>query len=262
MDRVLSGGMSIGTGMALETIFDVTDRCDPEREVDKIDIEDYDYHIYSIHTLVRNVINSLPRPNKGIEEKDLLNMLIDDINLLVGYYSDVSTEVLIVENDYEKISKPFNKGKDIKLNKTQVEFIELNQWVKDNSLIKSKLLDVNVIKGESVPRDKELLVTTSFLLDVDIYGSFDLLESHTGSVKKKHELSKKYHSIGKSDLSILPYTKTLHQILGDKTYVIPLKISIRKEVYEIAVDKKWNVRTTESRVRETLKRNKDLKDLI
>lgn len=262
MDRTLSGGMSIGTGIALETIFDIKDKYDPERSVDKIDIEDYDYHVFSMHTLVRNVLSSLPKPNKGLEEKDLLNMVIDDINVLSGYYADISTEPLISIIDYEKLAKPFNKNKNQDLNKSQIEYIELNQWVKENDILKSKLVEATVIKGDRVPRDKKLLVTTSFLLDASLYGNFDLLESHTGSVKKKHELSKKYHSIGKLDLSILPYTKTIHQILGDKTYVIPLKISTRKLLYELAVDKKWNVRTTEVRVRENLRDNKDLKEVI
>lgn len=254
MERNTSAGLSIGTGMALETIFKLKDRYDLEREPPAfVDIEEYDIHIFSIHTLVRNVINSLPRGNRGIEERDLANLVIDDLNMLNGYYTDVSTTLIISVANYDDLYREFNKNKEYKSTKKITDLVLLNDWVKMQKFEKNPTIEATVSKASDIKVGrKKVLVTTSMLLDVHLYGQFDLLESHTGVLKTYRELGSKYHKLGKKDFSFLPYSKNLHKILGDGTYVIPIKISERTRLLNIALDKKWNTRTSESRIREVL----------
>ena len=260
MDRVLSSGVSIGTGLLLESIFDVKDRYDSDREIpNKIDIEQYDYHIYNLHTIVRNVLNSLPKPNDGLLEKDLKNFVIDDINMINSYYEDSECIPVIGLNNYDKLYKEFNKHKEFKATKNLISLLELNQWIKDTKFDKVRGIEMSILPSKNMDK-YNVLITTSYLLDNHIYGVCDLLESHTGVFKSKHKWNTKYHNVGKHDLSHLPYDKNLHKILGDKTYVAPIKLSLRMKLLEIA--EKWNTRTTTSRIREALIKDTELKTYI
>lgn len=260
MDRSLSAGISIGTGLLLESIFKIKDRYDNDREIpNKVNIDKYDYHIYNLHTIVRNVISSFPRPNQGLEEKDLRNYVIDDLNLLCSYYEDSDCTPVLGVNDYDKLYKEFNKNKEYKATKNLISLLELNQWIKDQEFHKVRGLEMVILKPNKVDTDKTL-ITTSFLLDNDIYGVCDLLESHTGVFKSKHKWFTKYHPIGKQDLSHLPYSKYIHKILGDKTYVVPVKLSERMKLLELS--EKWNTRTTDSRIRETIMKDQELNKYI
>ncbi len=260
MDRILSSGISIGTGIMLESIFDLKNRYDTDREIpNKVDIDHYDYHIYNLHTIVRNVLNSLPKPNNGLNEKDLKNYVIDDINMVNSYYEDIDCIPLLGLNNYDKLYKEFNKVKEYKATKNLLSLIELNQWIKDNEFEKVRGLEMGILKPKKMDK-YDTLITTSYLLDNEIYGVCDLLESHTGVFKSKHKWNTKYHPVGKHDLSHLPYDKNIHKILGDKTYVVPIKLSLRMKLLEIADN--WNTRTTTSRIREAINKDSELKTYI
>lgn len=262
MERRLSGGVSIGTGMMLESIFKVKDRYDDDRVIpDKIDIEKYDYHVYNINTIVRNVVNSLPPGNRGYKEKDLKNMVIDDINKINEYYKDVSTTPLIMLADYTKLDKLYNKAKDAdKVSKALLTIYELGHFVVSMKLDKCTNLEMGVFKAGTSTGDSKIILTTSFLLDVVILGNVDLLESHTGIFKNKYKYNTKLHGVGKADISHIPYNKITHTILGDKTYVRPALLVERREFLKVA--EKWTPRTTYEKVRSDVSKNTEFKKYL
>lgn len=257
IERTTSNSISIGTGLALETIFDVPKVFDEDREVVKEDIERHDIHYWSLHTIVRNLLNSFKGKHKGLEEPDFENMLIDEINLISNYYSDTSCRMLVHYLDYVKLALPLNKGKDEKVSKKQIAMEELNNFVMRFVKKNTKLIEVPIVKLTKTP--KRSLITTSFLLDLSVLERCTLLESHTGVIKRTSSFYTKYHKVGKKDLSHLPYSKTLHKVLGDTTYVKPMKLSDRLEALKAL--EKVNVLASESRVRELLRKT-ELKERL
>lgn len=263
MDRITTGGMSIGTGIALESVFELKNRYDDEREIpNKVDIEDYEYHIFSIHTLIRNILNSFPKESKmTLENKDFKNYIIEDIHNIAMYYEDSECVPLILNIDYDKYYKKFNMNKEVKTTNALIGFLEINHFVKKLKLDKIKNLPITVINDkQSGIKNKKLLFTTSYLLDFHIYGNHDLLESHTGKLLNRNKLSSKYHKIGSKDLSHLPYTETLHYLLGDRTFVAPMNLVTRRKVYDLCEN--FNVRTKDMEVRKILSKDEDLKDIL
>lgn len=253
-ERVLSGNVNIGIGLMLESLFNVSDRYDNKREIPKhVDIESYDIHLYNIYTVVRNIMQSIKVGKPS--EKDVTAMLIDDLNYIHStYYSNVKTEMILFIPEYKNFIKEFNKNKTINPTKHDEDMVELIDFVHSLDNNKLKGLDVKILRLNKKEKiNKKVLLTSSFLLDMEMIGVCDLLESHTGVLKNKYKLYSKYNTIGKKDLSHLPYNKTLHIVLGDKTLVKPYPIGTRNEVHKISIEKKWNSHTSEEKIKDNIK---------
>lgn len=254
LERTLSGNVNIGLGVMLESIFDIKDKYDDKRIIpNKVKIENYDYHIYNIITVIRNIMQS----TKGdYKEKDLINMLIDDMNYIKStYYDDIDTEILLLIPDYSKLTKEYNKDKEFKTTKQDIdleEILEFVKYLKNDSL---KGLQVPILKMDKYKNfNRNILLTTSYMLDIDLLGNCDILESHTGTLKNRHKYYTKFATIGKRDLSHIPFNKTTHKVLGDKTLVKPLPVSSRIDIYNISLEKKWNPYTSEDKIKNDIKK--------
>lgn len=254
LERVLSGNVNIGIGIMLESLFNVKDRYDNKREIPKkIDINSYDYHFYNIFTFIRNITQSIK--SKDYSTKDVTNILIDELNYINStHYSTIKTKMILYIPDYKKLILEYNKDKEYTLTQSDAEMSEYIEYVKTLTTEKLKGLEVSIVRQDRREHNtNNILLTTSYLLDIAMLGNHDWLESHTGILKNKHKLNSKYATIGKRDLNHLPYNKTLHILLGDKTLVKPVKISIRTEIYEISISKKWNTLTSEDKVKQDIK---------
>lgn len=254
-DRVLSGNVNIGIGLMLESLFKVSDRYDNKREIpNMVDINKYDYHIYNIITFIRNIIQSYQDRSK-IKEKDIINILIDEINYIYNtYYSNIDTEMMLLIPDYTKLKKELNANKEFNLTKADTELIDILDFVKELDKDSLKGLQIKILKIDKPQKyNTKILLTSSFLLDMLLLGTCDLLESHTGVLKNRHKLNSKYATIGKRDLSHLPYNKTLHILLGDKTLIKPVGIGTRVEIFNISIEKKWNTHTSEEKILQSVK---------
>lgn len=254
LERVLSGNVNIGIGIMLESLFNVKDRYDNKRDIPKkIDIEKYDYHFYNIVTFIRNITQSIK--NSDYTTTDVTNILIDELNYINStYYSNIKTEMILFIPDYKELILEYNKDKEYFITKHDEDIAEVMEYVKSLTNEKLKGLEVKIVRqGKKEVIHKNILLTTSYLLDIAMIGMHDWLESHTGILKNKHKLNSKYATIGKRDLNHLPYNKTLHKVLGDKTFVKPFKIGTRVEIYNISISKKWNTLTSEDKVKQDIK---------
>lgn len=254
LERVLSGNVNIGIGIMLESLFDIKNRYDSKRVVPKkIDIEKYDYHFYNIVTFIRNITQSIK--NSDYTTTDVTNILIDELNYISStYYSNIKTEMILFIPDYKELILEYNKDKEYSVTKHDEDIAEVMEYVKSLTNEKLKGLEVKIVRqSKKEVIHKNILLTTSYLLDIAMIGMHDWLESHTGILKNKHKLNSKYATIGKRDLSHLPYNKTLHKVLGDKTFVKPFKIGTRVEIYNISISKKWNTLTSEDKVKQDIK---------
>jgi len=248
---VTSLGISIGTGLALETLFrdkKLGDKpkleiYDPKRKLPKaVNPDDYQTHIYNIYTLFRNVIGSIKYNVKDELAGDsrVHDQLLNDMYLLIELYNNTTADIAFYLPDYASIYARFDRGKkgSVYAPYSVHSFIESN--------IKRLAFPGTVIKGKPtglLPRTagKILLLShyTIDLLSVKNIPDLSLLESHTGKIKTKVEFGTKYHPIGKRDLTHLPINPKLLYMLGDKTIVRPYDIKDRRAIYEISIVKHW-----------------------
>ena len=94
------------------------------------------------------------------------------------------------------------------------------------------------------------LIITHIPYDLLSYVNFnrlDLLESHTGKLKPKHLWNTKYYPVGDRSMDILPFTRKLLMVFGDKVLIHPSEYKLRSLVLDIAENRKWNPATTEAK---------------
>ena len=100
------------------------------------------------------------------------------------------------------------------------------------------------------------MILTHYPADLLPYKDFkklDLLESHTGKLKTYINWYSKYYPISGKDMSILPFTKKLLFIFGDKYQIAPTPIKLRTSIYEVASNSNWSPLTTEKKINLDLK---------
>lgn len=262
---VTSFGLSIGTGLALESIFDpTTDRYDNDRDIpNRVNIETYKIHIFNIFTLARNLLNSVNDKDKDslLNNKHFLETLKDEIYVINSLYEDKKCKPVIFIPNYAKVYKHMNAGKDTGITKAYVE----------NEKILSKLKyltlddDIRVIKGSyKLPSiSGKVLITTS--IPVDLLNksiSLDLLESHTGKLKTKKDFYTKFHKLGKTSLENIPFLQEMVYLLGDGSVVLPFSLKLRRMLHALSLEKNWTNRTTSMKVRYDISKVDELAAII
>lgn len=267
-DRTLgSSGISIGTHLALETLFsDQMLLFDEKREFKKVSIDVYDYHIFNIYTLSRNILNSTPYKYKEelIMDKKFISILQQEIALIRELYRSTKCKALLFYPNYDNVYDAFNIGKDTWEIQARTEHLIIRSSI-DKIDKKVKIDSCNDGKGYKLPnelKDKRLLITTNIITDMFISSNIDLLESHTGKIKTMSDMNSKYHKVGKVDISHLPFTPELLYILGDRVIVKPLDMNIRKLLIDTSIKFNWTVKTTREKVKSNLNMVADLKEAI
>jgi len=232
---VTSVGVSIGTGLALETLFDIKPYDENREAPPKVKPGDYEIHMYNIYTLYRNVISSIKDRDVEhlIASAKVKEQLVNDMYNIIELYKAVDVKLVFYLPDYKKLYKQYNRGKDSAVYPKYVEYTYMEHHLRGASLPG----DITKISssGRFPSTIKSILVLTSYTLDlvINTRDNMYLLESHTGKVKSKGDMGTKYHPIGKRDLSTLPVNKRILYELGDKTIVKPTPITNRRAAYEV-----------------------------
>lgn len=269
-----SFGISIGTGLLLESMFDpIVDRYDPERPIPpRVEVRKYPYWLINVYTLIRNILSSL---TERIEKDSIapqlfatvvMSALREEILIIRGLVSSLDLHPdwlqLWVPN-YATLIKTFNAGKDISdlkyVNKNIEAFKLYAPFVNEIDYI-SKVYPQVDYKFSSIY--KEALITTSFPLDLLQSNYLTLLESHTGILKDNHLWYTKYHPFGKQDLSRLPMSDIVLYIIGDDHLVKGCSPTIKRELLSLAETKNWSYRTTREKIVTNLKESELLTETI
>ena len=260
-ERVLSGfPLSIPTGLALESILEpIMDRYDDTRKIDKVNINNYKYHFFNIYTLIRNIFNavtSVKNKDNLYYSKYLPQTVIDEIEMIKSLYLDTKCTPIFYFPDYITVIRNLNHNK-LEHSYYQ-DMLKIDKYVKKSIFV----LNNNIAKDFKFPKSNEkCLITTHLsvdLLNVKNIPNLDLLESHTGHLRKSNDFNNKYHPIGKKPIEVFPFIEELYFLLGDKTIIKPTLLSMRLELFELATNEKWNYRTSKDRVISSI-RNKNLK---
>jgi hypothetical protein len=275
--RTVSGfNVSIGTGMALETLFSpLVEVYDKERKVDKVDIKKYKYHFFNIYLLIRNIFTSFPTEikNKILTYPDrsklISEILFKEIEVLDEVYSNVDTEVILWIPDYKAIYHNVEKKSySGSISKKDEIFLFVSSVITFvNKELENKTLPISVYKNKHLlPKiDEPFLITSHMgvdLLNVKKSPKMELLESHTGKVIDRRFFNKKYHAIGKLDLSMFPMTESLMYILGDNMLIKPYSLGVRREIHKLSIEKRWHPLISDMKVRNDLRGLSSLRDAL
>lgn len=255
---VSSFPIAIGTAIALETLFKPRIAVyDPDKvRPDKVNINKYEFCYINIATLYRNLLASVDGNVLLVSKPDeIAKELFDEISIIQSLFFNEGNNVcqpIFYVIDYLNIAKTYVKKKvTFRTSTTDKQKIYDDKYIKMLSFLMEQV-DIKVYKDLIVPIDRNRsLIVTHMAYDLLSYKNFnilDLLESHTGKLKTKYQFSSKYQPSGSFDVSNLPFSRKLLFTLGDKTFIKPAPIALRKNLFEIANKKHWTSHTTDDKI--------------
>jgi len=271
-NRTLSSfGISIGTGIMLESLFEPTfDRYDESREIpNKINVDKYNIHYYNIFTLARNVLSAISSTRIKIDtllnNNLLMQTVVDEINTIYELYDGRKCEPVLFIPDYTKLYREMNINKDGSvINNDYMVREYILKHLKQG--IQSINMSLSVNNKHILKRNAgKVMITTHIpvdLLNVVHNKNLFLLESHTGKLKGYTEFYTKLHKIGKLNLEVFPFIEEIVFILGDKAVSLPMKLAIRRELHKVAIESGWSSYTSKLVVMKHIMKNDILRSVI
>lgn len=249
--------ISIATSLALETLFEgIQPPYDPERIVpQRVELKNYNTFWINLMTLFRNIVGALPKGGEDAvmagDLSDTLQFEADFIRKLVSDNTLGATKVMFYACNYKHLQSVHPHAKlrtpVTEKQKAYRDLIELTlrdyikQQPKDGD---SKLFDLHL-----KPKDKDVsLILTHFAYDLLSHREFDeldLIESHTGVLKKRPSWQTKL--LNGKDL-MLPFNACTLQVFGDSHTFSPQPIKLREQVIELSKKYGWHGATTKDRM--------------
>lgn len=260
--------VSVGTSLALESLFKpVLEPIDPERKIPQhVNLDDYDELWINVFTLYRNLMAALTKEHtQSVSFREVAEGIVQEIDYITeifnSYKTRVTQKIIFYISDYKGIGdqNKFVNPRKIATD-TQIHFSEL--YVATAKLLIEHYRNYSnfkLFKSEIKPdvRCKALIIThVAFdLVSYENFRELDLLESHTGILKKYPTWHTKYYN-GK-ELPDLPFNLLLLKIFGDANTYRPMDMRLRKEILAIAKANRWTPVTSESKVRRDLNQMKN-----
>lgn len=249
--------VSIGTALAMESILEgVKPAYDPDRQKpERVKLFDYQALWINVETLIRNIMGSIPteaHPRVGIA--DVYEVLVQEMTSIVEYVSaqsNESVEVVYYINRKKDLAQAHRNAKLRVASTSKQMFYE--------ALTKSVIKAVTKELGSEsffmtdrllMPpgKPKALFITHQAydLLSSPYFDKLDLLESHTGVLKKRSLWYTKLN--GSKDLARMPFNTCTLQVFGDSNTFAPFPIAVREQLIELADRYQWHALTTKDRV--------------
>jgi hypothetical protein len=260
-DRLVSSfPLSLPTAFCFESLFQSRiDPYDKDRVIpNKIDIFNYKELHVNLATLFRNL--------SSVVNKDVFlaatHIQIADV---LAFEMSVIDSLLINEGQGVCSAKYYcctyddlYKGSISKYIKMRPERTEWQQIVRAKyeraiaHLLKLHPDEIHKYNTSLKPSTRtDALIITHIPYDLLSYPSFntlDLLESHTGVLKKKHQWNTKYYPVGDESLTAIPFNHKLLPVFGDKSQIQPMDIRLRRQVLEVAKRRNWVPTTTMDKI--------------
>ena len=239
-----STGLSIGTHLMLESLFDV-EVYDAARAFKKIDVNKYERHVYNIYTIIRNILGSrdMSTATEYLATPEFVTILQEELQIIAQMYNGTKCKPEIFYPNYDKLIKEYNRNKEDIETVTYKLHIAIRDFLADYNK-KHKIDCINnkdsfKLKG----LNKKTLLTTHIGLDLFNSGDFFLLESHTGALKSRVEFSTKYRKFGENDMSFAPWTECIYFVLGDHVFVKGAPVKYKRKLLNILKERKVNVKS-------------------
>ena len=248
-------GLSIGTHLAMETIFpNKFELFDSEREIPKLNEKLYDTYVINVYTVARNVLGAVEYDN----EEEVVNnpeygySILNELHILKAIFEEEGKKLYLWYPDYTNVVRSLINGKETKDLIMYVKYY----WIESVlDKLKTQLGEICVSSGHKLPKEitGNILLMTNIPADLCNHGNITLIEPHTGAIKTKSDWYTKYHKLGSQDLSNLPMNEVLLYYMGDYVMCPITPIGIRKEILSIASSCNWTFRTTVDKVKSDIK---------
>lgn len=254
--------ISIATSLALEGLFGII----PEKENPNPPWPAYTDLLINLRTLIRNILGALSKEGQDkVLPTDLLTLVMDEVNLINNIVSQYSGSVIKVSYyvcNYNNVSGlyPFAFFKEVKTDRQKYyAAVENNAIDGIINAFKENQMPLAVSDVSILPKYDKVLLLSHYPLDLlSIRQATDiaLLESHTGTVKLKHQWNTKLND-GKN-LTNIPFDRMTIQVFGDSGGLFsPYPRDIRRRLLELAETYNWHSKTTRARILQSVQSSKD-----
>lgn len=259
--RVMSAfALSVGTSLAFESIFTTSaPSIDPTRVIpQKVEIGAYDEFWINLSTITRNIFSALDQTfeyqvgPQALSEAILFEM--EMIQSIMNNEGNNQSRIVFYACEYKEATSQLKHPKALlRLDNTlkQKSYTQLHNKALDIVLKQFTKTDgVLLFDSRLKPLTKnKVLVLTHVpydLFSANNFRTLDLIESHTGVLKKKHLWYTKYYN--GNDLPMIPFNEGFIQIFGDHLHFRPLNIKMRHEIIKIATHYNWSSITTHDKI--------------
>jgi len=266
LDKLLAREVTAGVVLNTEAISDIGCNIASGIILENLIRKDVENKVYYINarTLYRNYVNCLDgNTNSKIKYlKSSITFLqirkgfVEDTKIFIEAALGLGMDVQIYIPDYNILKKNWFNFKD----KDDFTSINYHIQITEDDAIKDLLIPFKALVVKTTHKlkyVKDLLITTHIAFDLLNFRSkadVKLLESHTGAIKHNDTWWSKYHRLGKNSMTVFPFTEVLYPILGDKVYIKPQNVKLRKHIYTIAMDQRWSTRMSNNEVLASIKR--------
>lgn len=258
-DRTTSSiGLSIGTDLALETLFTGTKPVyDPERIIPpRVELTDYQEFWINLNTLYRNILGSVSSAAaKSLMPSDILDVLEYEAELLmeiVNKNTMGSVKPVLYYSHYKGLERKHPHAKHRK---------DTTDNQKAYSAIKDKVCEEYVRRHKKenkivefdrtlkpANKTKILILTHDAydLLSKKNFSDMHLIESHTGKLKKFDQWWTKLSN--SKELMRMPLNGMTIQVFGDSQHFLAMDSKIKQAVMETATQRNWTPVTTQEKI--------------
>ena len=260
--------LAIGTSMALESLFTgVQAPYDPDREIpERIQLDSFRAFYINVETLIRNVVESVPRDQLGasIDRLEIAKRLNKEMSFIQEVASNNSdTPLVFYANDLSGAHKrhphclprQFKPGTQVKARSELYDELA-KQVCKEPPF---KRFNIQHFKGAIVPPIKtEALIMTHFAYDLLSKINFSrlcLLESHTGKLIPPTGFNKKYKT--SENCTRLPFNVAYLQIFGDSDMFSPFNKKAQAAILDIAERASWTPTVSVTQQKSDLRKMQD-----
>jgi hypothetical protein len=255
--------VSIGTSLALETLFGINDNIPP---TDPLPYKQYSYVLINLRTLVRNMYGAVQKElktewsagryyEKVLKELEMIPLILEDQShgkLSAVYYLPSYRSV---EKEYpHAILKTLGKKA---YGRQHYEAIEQYCVAQLNAAAIRGEQTIAMVDTSLPPIDQKSVIVTHMPIDLLSYintDQVDLIETHTGVIKPRRMWYTKLNGKG---LERIPFKPWSLQWFGDGKTFSGMPPKYRSAVLEFAEKNHWNQTTTEQLIKAQMNRFPD-----
>lgn len=256
--------ISISTSLAFEGLFGIHED-NPTPEGRPAPWVGYEFLHMNVRTFIRNCFTCMPAAAAyTVSAYELSEIIAEEIgiirNILTDKITDKRFKFAFYLPSYEDLQRVFPNAILKGVTTEKQKFYAALEDDVIQRLLKNPILETVVyesIRTKTTMGSGRSLMLTHYAIDVLTAKNnrFEILESHTGRIKKQHELTNKLKTAKDSHL---PFDVMTVQMFGDTADMFkPADLKVRRVTLKIAEKYNWNETTTKDRIKATVKMHQE-----
>lgn len=250
--------VSISTSLALEGLLGIHED-HPTPKGRPLPWMGYEYLNINVRTLIRNVFTTMPAAEAYVTTpKELAMVVAEEMQIIESVITDNIRDNKLglgfYMPSYEDLGKAFPRAIFKDPNTDKQKYYSKLEDAALFYLSRAEAVSLQYSATESVPlrttlgRGKSLMLS-HYPIDILIakHNRYNILESHTGRIKMRHELTNKLKT---SNSNVIPFDIMSIQTFGDTGDMFkPVDLKVRRILIKIAQKHRWNEFTTEEKIK-------------